>query len=434
MESSYQLIKLQEHKRLSEPYIELIESLDIQFVETEIYQAPKYLGIKPNYEASYFIGVDWLSDNLSIAVTPKMSNINYIKMFLCALELDLSSEYFSHIYGIDFDKKEIVCEGVKDQITPLLIIHFLSIIKQLVKRGLKKDYVLLEQNLSSKVKGHILISKNIKKNVISQRLDRTYCRFQEYTVDHPENRLLKKALLFVEQFLTHSPELNNGNRLRTELNASLAHFEAVDDQIEISQIRTIANNKLYREHTEAIRLAKQILKRFSYSIHEIRSSQAKVPAFWIDMSRLYEVYVYSLLHKAYGSEIEFQVPGYRQTAVDFIKKDQMIIIDTKYKPHYADGNRGIVDDIRQISAYARDEKILKKLLGNQYEREIVPNCLIIYPEKDQNLVDSEDEEKDKEIYAFEEKDILKEAVPIKAFNKFYKLSVPLPICDYHGLK
>jgi 5-methylcytosine-specific restriction enzyme subunit McrC len=427
MEINSKLIQLKEHEKLSEPDIKLIESLNIQLTETEIYQAPEYLGIKPNYEASYFIGADWLSDELSVAVTPKMPNINYIKMFLCALEFDLPTDYFSRIYAIDFDKKEIACEGFKDQITPLLIIHFLSIIKRLVKRGLKKDYIIREQNLSSKVKGHILISKNIQKNVIPQRLDRAYCRFQEYTLDHPENRLLKKALLFTERYFSQSPELNNGNRLRTELNTTLAHFETVSDQIEISsQIRNITNNKLYREHTEAVKIAKQILRRFSYSIHEVNRSKAKVPAFWIDMSRLYEVYVYSLLHKAYGNEIEFQVPGYRKTAVDFIKRDQRVIIDTKYKPHYSNSIRGIVDDVRQISGYARDEKILKRLLGDRYDEDFVPRCLIIYPEKDIRLGNSEDEEEDKEIIIFDENDILKEAVPIKAYRKFYKVSVLLP--------
>jgi len=308
----------------------------------------------------------------------------------------------------------------------LLIIHFLSTLKRLLKRGLKKDYVVREENLSSKIKGHILISKNIQKNVIPQRLDRNYCRFQEYTVDHPENRLLKKALLFVERYLSQSPELNSVNQLRNRLNIYLAHFETISDQIEISQIRSIANNKLYREHTEAVKLAKQILRRFSYSIHEVSSCVAKVPVFWIDMSRLYEVYVYSLLHQAYGDLIEFQVPGYRGTAVDFIKKDQYMIIDTKYKPHYGNGNKGIVDDVRQISGYARDKKILKRLLGDRFDEDFVPRCLIIYPEKDNRLVNSEDEEEDKEIIIFDEKDILKEAVPIKAFRNFYKISVLLP--------
>lgn len=424
MESMPELIQIKEHELLPETVIDDIQVLGIQFKETKIDEAPKYLGIKPNYEASYFIGADWLAKDLPIAVLPKMSNIDYIEMFLCSLQFDLASDYFSKIYAIDFDKKEIQCNGLKDQITPLLIIHFLSLIKRIVKRGLKRDYVIREQNLTSKIKGHILISKNIHQNEICKRYNSFFCRFQEYTMDYPENRLLKKALLFIEQYLSINPELNIQNKIRTELNNSLAHFHGIDDNIEISQIKTISANKIYKEYTEAIRLAKLILRRFSYSIHEAAKKPTSIPVFWMDMSRLYEVYVYSLLHKAYGNTIEFQVNGYYKTAVDFIKKDQRLIIDTKYKPRYGDGNRGIIDDIRQISSYARDEKILQELLGEKYKEDIVPDCLIIYPEKDDNQDDP-----DKEITKFEGVDLIKDAVKIKAFRNFYKISVPLPVIN-----
>jgi len=421
------IIQIKEHEEIIGEGRAIVQSLGIEFIETPYQKAPKYLGVKPDYKASYYIGADWLSYGLPIVVTPKMKNIDYMKIFLCALDFELPSDYFSLFYGIDFDKKEIEHDGLKDEVTPLLIIHFLSTVKRLLKRGLKKDYILREENLNSKVKGHIQISKNIQKNIIPQRLDRTYCCFQEYTIDHPENRLLKKALLFVERYLSQHAELNTITRLHSELNSSLSHFEMVSDEIELSQIRTIANNKLYREHTEAVKLAKQILRRFSYSIHAVSSNSQKTPVFWMDMSRLYEVYVYSLLHQAYGNEIEFQVPGYRGSAVDFIKKDQNLIIDTKYKPHYGDGNKGIIDDVRQISGYARDKKILKKLQVNDYNEGAVPHCLIIYPDKDERLIDSEDEEKDKEVKGFIGMNLIKESVRIKAFNRFYKLSVALPI-------
>lgn len=414
------IIQLKEHQQIEGDEKTVVQNLGIQFIETQYLKAPKFLGITPDYKASYYIGADWLSDNLPIVIAPKMKNIDYMKMFLCALDFDLSSDYFSLFYGIDFEKKEIECEGLKDEVTPLLIIHFLSTVKRLLKRGLKKDYVLQEENLNSKVKGHIQISKNIQKNIIPQRLDRTYCRFQEYTINHPENRLLKKALLFVERYLSQHSDLNAMNRLRCELNASLSHFEMVSDEIEINQIRTITNNKLYREHTEAVKLAKQILHRFSYSIHSVSTSATKVPAFWIDMSRLYEVYVYSLLYKTYGDTISFQTKGYNGTAVDFIKKDQFLIIDTKYKPRYKDNNRGLIEDIRQISAYARDTNILSEL----EDQDAVPHCLIIYPEKSN---DSEDIEI--ELNQFEGVDLIKGSTSIRGYKKFSKIRVLLPVIE-----
>ena len=78
------------------------------------------------------------------------------------------------------------------------------------------------------------------------------------------------------------------------------------------------------------------------------------------MSGLYELYIYAQLIKNYRKEnIGFQVSGYEKTAVDFIKKDEQLIIDAKYKPQYAHSDAGMLDDIRQISGYARDKKILE---------------------------------------------------------------------------
>lgn len=170
MAGNISIIQLTEHEEIKGDAKTIVQSLGIEFIKTPYQKAPKHLGVTPDYKASYFIGADWLSDNLPIVVTPKMENIDYMKMFLCALDFELPSDYFSLFYGIDFEKKEIACEGLKDEVTPLLIIHFLSTVNRLLKRGLKKDYVLREENLNSKVKGHIQLSKNIQKNIIPQRL------------------------------------------------------------------------------------------------------------------------------------------------------------------------------------------------------------------------------------------------------------------------
>ena len=283
-------IVLREHEQIKGEVKDLLCELELQFVETPINTAPKYLGIKPNLETSYFIGADWLDvkKNISFVVLPKMEHIDYIKMFMCSLQFDLASEYFSKIYSIDFDKKEIKHDTLKDQLTPLLVIHYLSILKRVVKRGLKKDYVLREENLNSKIKGRILISNNIRANEIIKRYDRTYCRYQKYTVDNPENRLLKKALLFVQRFSFQLKDHSSYKMIHSLINSLLAHFIGISNEIEICQLRSVSSNKIYKEYTEAIRLAKMILKRFSYSLQKVDSNRESTPAFWIDMSRLYE--------------------------------------------------------------------------------------------------------------------------------------------------
>ncbi|MEG0519486.1 MAG: TonB-dependent receptor, partial [Bacteroidales bacterium] len=381
-------------------------------------------------EASYYIGADWLSEehDKAVVVIPKMPNVDFVEMYMCALKFDLAADYFSRFYGIDFDKKPVETDALNNRLTPLLIIHFLAVIRGLSKRGLKKDYVVKENNLQSKIKGKICISQNIRLNNIKKRDDRIYCQYQEYTVDNPENRLLKKALVFSKRYIQKLNKHSSYSSIRTVINNLLSVFTDVSDEIEIYQVKKVAPNKLFKEYKEAIRIAKMILQQFDFSITKIERELKSTPVFWIDMSRLYEVYVYSKLYDTYGDKIKFQVPGYRKTAVDFLKIDENVIIDTKYKPKYDGSNGGIVDDVRQISAYAHDIKILKTLgVGDS----VIPACLIIYPEK---MIDNENKEEDEPLddckelkESFADTNILPQASEIGGYQKFYKLSIALPM-------
>lgn len=175
-----------------------------------------------------------------------------------------------------------------------------------------------------------------------------------------------------------------------------------------------------------------ILRRFDYSITKTEMEQKRVPPFWIDMSRLYEVYVYSKLYEAYGDKILFQVKGREGTAADFVKKDEKIILDAKYKTHYQDKDSPILADIREMSGYARDKKILEAMGINENEEKVVP-CVIIYPEHvkletDESMLETEDtaffNNNHEPVHI---RDLVNnEKCKISGFKEFYKLCIKLP--------
>ncbi len=423
-------IPIKEHDKIDSKWDNKLSAIKFEGNPNDYMGVPKYLGIDQNHCASYYIGASWLVQNkCAVIVHPKIENVDFVKMFLAALEVDTENEsdYFSKCYGIQFDEPLIETDERLNQLTPLLVLHYISLLERLVKRGLKKDYVVREENLKSKVKGRILFSKHLQKNVFQQREDRVFCQFQEYTDDIPENRLLKKALLFAERVI------NNYSSLRkqietTDLPNRMAKinvaFQHISDDIEVWQVKKLSSNKLFKEHGQAVKVAKMLLRRFQYSIDNANFERHTTPPFWIDMARLYEMWVYSKLNSAYSDEIVFQVDGHCRTAVDFIKKDERLIMDSKYKPHYEDSNKGILEDIREISGYARDNKILKRL--NADEQEV--KCVIIYPQRE--IIKSEDglDSRDdcKEITDFESGDILTQCSKISWFRNFYKISIPLP--------
>lgn len=410
----------------------------------------KYLGIVKdgeNLKAHYYIGASWfIEDKCAFVVKPKVE-VDYIKLFMTALELNSENEaaYFSNYYYIDFEKPAIKTNALDNAITPLLILHYISLLRHLVSRGLKKGYVVREENLQSKIRGRILLQRHLTKNVFAKREDRVFCRFQEFTEDIPENRILKKALSFSVRFINQYNSFKNHlQELTLLLSVIGSAFENVSEDVTIAQVTKVNAGKIFRHYESAIKVAKLILRHFDYSIDKASDETQDVRPFCIDMPRLYEMYVLSLLRKAYGDQIQFQVKGYRKTQVDYIKKseNEKLIIDAKYKPRYSEGNQGILDDIQEISRYARDEKILKALewepkvesaKGNYF-----PKCLIIYPDSNTRFkreTGDPEGEPDESIMeemvgGFPTGEILCEASHYKkipGFEDFYKIAVPLPL-------
>lgn len=397
-------------------------------------------------KAHYYIGASWfVKDKCVFVVKPKV-DVDYIKLFMTALEMNSENEaaYFSNYYYIDFEKPAIKTNALDNVITPLLILHYISLLRHLVSKGLKKGYVVREENLQSKIRGRILLQRHLTKNVFAKREDRVFCRFQEFTEDIPENRILKKALSFSIRFINQLPSFKSHlQELTPQLSMIGSAFENVSEDVTIAQVAKVNAGKIFRHYESAIKVAKLILRHFDYSIDNASETAQEVRPFCIDMPRLYEMYVLSLLRKAYGDQIQFQVKGYRKTQVDYIKVSDVekLIIDAKYKPRYSEGNQGILNDIQEISRYARDEKILKTLGWNPEAESAkgyyFPKCLIIYPDPNTRFKretgDSEeepDESKMEEIKnGFQKDGILSDTTHIRkipGFKDFYKIAVPLP--------
>ena len=210
--------------------------------------------------------------------------------------------------------------------------------------------------------------------------------------------------------------------LQGRLNGCLAAFAEVDDRVELWEVRRCKRNKLYREYEEAVKLAKMILRRYDNSIDRVSAEKHTIPAFWIDMSLLYEHYVLGALRKAYGPKILYQA-NVTTGKPDFLYVDEErpLILDTKYKPRYGAG-RLDVEDIRQLAGYARDRKALKKLGIQEAEKQssaVVP-CVIIYPE-----VRGGDVKFDGLRSPIDQVQL--EVAPIGEFVGFYRMGFPLPV-------
>lgn len=373
-------IDIEEHTCLDKEQQETIRALGITLVETPYEGVPRYMGLLPTMQASYFVGVDWLDERIFIKVKPKIPNLDYMRMWASALKFRLSSEYLSRFYGIDFSKPYIEVSVENDLITTILIMQFVRSVEQLLKHKLKSGYVAREENLRGRVRGRVMMGRQTATNILQMRKLDVWCEYEEFSTDIVENRFLKRALLFSGRYLKsiYASNLSMGEGIYMDLMRCLTAFERVGENVTLSEIRTMRLGKLFRHYQEPVRLAKAILKRFDNTLDKCSNDRVKVPPYWIDMSRLFEVYAYEKLHRAFGSQIDFQIKGYGKTSLDFIKKDESLIIDSKYKPEYKDESdpSAIIHDVKQLSGYARDVKI-RNTMG--VADNVILNTVVIYP-------------------------------------------------------
>jgi 5-methylcytosine-specific restriction enzyme subunit McrC len=92
----------------------------------------------------------------------------------------------------------------------LFISQFLASVNELIKRGLRSDYVRCEDN-SAFLKGKLLVGKQVQHNFINKH--KFYVEYDEYVQDRPVNRLLHIALKKVSSYSRSA----NNQKLTQEL-------------------------------------------------------------------------------------------------------------------------------------------------------------------------------------------------------------------------
>lgn len=176
--------------------------------------------------STYYVGSDWIPGSGSkewFYVEPKLNSkydyetdepvrltkeestqlkrIDVSKMLFDTLSHPGVYEHTQELFEIKFDHPKIPLPKQDDLLSPLLIIRFLTVVKEIVRKGLKKSYYQVDRNLHGKVKGKVLVGQTVKQNHVKNKDLHTYCRFEEFGDNGIENRLIKKTLLFVQRYL-----------------------------------------------------------------------------------------------------------------------------------------------------------------------------------------------------------------------------------------
>lgn len=414
--------------------------------------------------SNYFVGLDWLTKDRFIYVEPKMNfkeflefdrilngseqvilniqedlidqikekdvelqsesmikELNLIEMLLNITSQPISEEEMKNLLLIDWESPMIKIDQKQDLLTPFLVIRFLSVLKVITRKGLKKSYYKVEEDLRNRVKGKIMVSNQIRQNVLKNKLTDTVCTYEIFGEDHLENQFLKKVFEFCTDYINNNSLYFTQNKL--EINSLLNYirpkFENISNDIHLHELKGFKHNPLFKEYKEASLLGKMILKRFSYHLSRNSNEKIPTPPYWIDMPKLFELYAYAKFLKdnpqlnSKNFNYQFSTFG---NALDFLidSPNLKMIVDTKYKLKYNQGE--IHEDIRQVAGYARLKKVRDKLKIDNDQN--IP-CLIVYPSVGSaiNSLQLDDLKQDLE----------KDINQIKAYYKMYKIGIQLPI-------
>lgn len=232
---------------------------------------------------------------------------------------------------------------------------YLNEIESLVKKGLIKKYRRVQNNQNA-LKGKLVFSQNIQKNVIHK--ERFYCEHQVYDKDHLIHQILFRGLLILKDLVN--------NHLKDKLNRLLFEFQDYQQvNINKSHFDKLITDRKTTPYLRAIDISKMIILNYSPNLN---SGNDNMLTLLFDMNKLWEEYIYRILqkHKPEGSQVSFQNSNkfweHKKIRPDIVITNNKVnyIIDTKWK--IIEANNPSDDDLKQMFTYNLHWKAEKSLL------------------------------------------------------------------------
>ncbi|MBE0496496.1 MAG: McrC family protein [Campylobacterales bacterium] len=354
---------------LPEKTFEAIESFYYANADVQQYFAPAKKYGKKAFRAQNYVGIIQTKDGTTIEILPKISSLkddektednpkpktkeDKAKEILIKMLKTLKKSPFKN-----FNMAHL--KSSKMPLLEIFITMFLEELSKLIKKGIKSDYVSLEDNLKF-LKGKLKINDQIKKNSIHK--ERFYAEYQEFMSDRAENRLIKTTLAYL-----YKKSRTNANQQR------IREFLFVFDDIPLckdvkADFLHVKPNRQMKDYEQVLLWCKTFLLENAFSPYKGKDVAF---ALLFDMNLLFESYVGHHLKKQ-GYDVELQDKlhhlchqenqGKFQLKPDIVIDNGAKIADTKWKLLGEDKtHQGISQaDMYQLYAYGTKYKNCKKL-------------------------------------------------------------------------
>ena len=272
-------------------------------------------------QARNYVGVLQTKSGLTIEILPKIAEKNNTERSKAVLIKMLKT-----LKNFPFKSSNLA--SLKTQNLPLLEIFismFLCELETLVKKGVKSDYITLEDNLKF-LKGKLNINEQIKRNSIHK--ERFYVGYSEFLSDIKINQIIKTTLKFLYK-------KSNSSKNQQKIRELLFIFDEVSTCGDYKNFFTnFAINRQVKHYEQTLLWCKIFLLGNSFTPHK---GDNLAFALLFDMNALFESYVGNFIKKKradvslqHSEKHLIEDPKSFKLRPDIFLKDKFIA-DTKWK-------------------------------------------------------------------------------------------------------
>ncbi len=322
----------------------------------ELMQLSARRGVGKVITAKNHVGILTLRDGTTIEILPKIyaadDDGRSAKALLVQMLKTLRGSPFKALRAGNVDNEKL-------NIFEIFIRMFVEEVFFIVKRGLKRSYETVEENAAF-FRGKLQFSKQLRLNCIHK--ERSYVHYDAFTVNRPENRLIKATLLYLYQ---HSASSKNKKDIKILLNAFAEADASTNYPADFARYVPERNMK---DYSTALLWCSVFLSGRSFT--SFAGSQVAL-ALLFPMETLFESYIAALLKKElsgteYAVSVQdrshhlFDTPGKQfQLRPDIVVRRKadgaVFVLDTKWKIlAQSKTNFGITQaDMYQMYAYQK---------------------------------------------------------------------------------
>ena len=238
-------------------------------------------------QAKSYVGVLQTKSGLTIEILPKIADKN---------DAERSKTVFIKMLRMlkNFPSKSSNLANLKTQNLPLLEIFismFLCELEALVKKGIKSDYVTLEENLNFS-KGKLNINEQIKRNSIHK--ERFYVGYSEFLSDIKINSIIKTTLKFLYK-------KSNSSKNQQKIRELLFIFDEVSECEDYKNFfAKLVINRQVKHYEQTLLWCKIFLLGNTFTPHK---GDDLGFALLFDMNALFESYVGNFIKKSFPGTI-----------------------------------------------------------------------------------------------------------------------------------